>query len=123
VTDRTPDAFARVAAIGASLPGVEVGTSYGTSALRVRKTGLCRMREDAETLVVPAADLEEKEYLLATEPDVFYETPHYEGYRYVLVRLARIDDARLRALLEAAWRRAASKAAIAAYDAKRSPAP
>lgn len=40
-----------VVAIGSRLPGVEVGTSYGTPALRVRGKGICRLRTDPYVLV------------------------------------------------------------------------
>ena len=54
------------------------------------------MKEDGETLVVRVVDLEDKEALLRSDPDVFFTTPHYDGYAYVLVRLAarRPGDAR-----------------------------
>ena len=48
------------------------------------------MKEDGETLVVPVVDLEDKEALLRSDPEVFFTTPHYDGYAYVLVRLDRI---------------------------------
>src|SRR6187402_1146531 len=35
-----------------ALTGVEVGTSYGTPALRVGKNLMCRLREDGETLML-----------------------------------------------------------------------
>ena len=41
-----------VVAIGLRFPGVEVGTSYGTPALRVRGKGMCRLRTDPDALVV-----------------------------------------------------------------------
>src|SRR5262245_45524737 len=41
--------------------------------------------------------------LVATDPEVYYVTPHYESYPMVLVRLARIRRAALRKLLETAW--------------------
>jgi hypothetical protein len=45
----------------------------------------------------------EKEELLASEPDVFFTEPHYDGYPAVLVRLAAVDDDELRELLTDAW--------------------
>jgi hypothetical protein len=41
--------------------------------------------------------------LLAKTPDVYYVTPHYEGYPVVLVRLARISRASLSQLLGTSW--------------------
>lgn len=110
------DLFARVARIGLALPGVEAGTSYGTPALKVRKKLVARLKEDGETLVVPTESVDEKVFLIATEPGVYFETPHYAGWPAVLVRLPVVTDRRLSEMLEAAWRRAAPKKLVAEYD-------
>ena len=68
--------FARVLLLGLTLPGVEESISYGTPALKVRNKFLCRMKEDGQTLVIKCADLDEKEFLLQTEPEIFFETDH-----------------------------------------------
>jgi hypothetical protein len=110
-------AWADVVAIGRALPEVEEGTWFRTPCLRVRKKSFCRMKEDGETLVVRVVDLEDKDALLRGQPDVFFTTPHYDGYPYVLVRLADIEPAQLAELIEDAWRLSAPKRVIAAYDA------
>ena len=116
---RAGDWFAHVQAIAARLPGIEAGTSYGTPALRVQRKFLCRMKEDEETLVLQAADLEEKELILASDPAVFYETPHYHGWSAFLIHVSKIDDARLFSLIEASWLRHAGKRLRAEHDASR----
>lgn len=45
-----------------------------------------------------------KAALLAEEPGLFLTTPHFDGHPSVLVRLARVDPARLTELPEEAWR-------------------
>lgn len=112
----TGDLFDRVARIGLALPGVEESTSYGTRALKVRKKLIARMKEDGETLVVPTESVDEKAFLIATEPELYYETPHYAGWPHVLVRLPVVTDQRLAEMLEAAWRREAPKQLISAHD-------
>jgi hypothetical protein len=98
------------------LPGIEVGTSYGTPALRVGKKFMCRMRGDGETLVLrPVQDIEQS-FLMETQPDVFYRTPHYEGYPTILIHLSRVDEDELRALLEQSWERLATKKLLTARD-------
>ncbi len=104
-------------ALGRRLPEVDEGTWFRTPCLRVRKKSFCRMREDGETLVIKVVDLEDKEALLRGDPDVFYTTPHYDGYAYVLVRLAVADPRQLGELVEDAWRLSAPKRLVAAYDA------
>jgi hypothetical protein len=47
---------------------------------------------------------EEKEALLASAPDRLFTTDHYKGFPAVLVRLDKVDEAELEALLTAAWR-------------------
>ena len=108
-----------VVRLGTALPGVEVSTSYGTPALKVRKRGMCRLRTDPDALVLRVVDLGEREALLQGEPDAFFTTPHYDGYPYVLVRLEAVDPVELSELLEEAWRVFAGKRAVAAYDAGR----
>lgn len=105
-----------VVAIGTKLPEVEESTSYGTPALKVRGKTFTRMKEDGETLAVKVLDLEDKEALLQSEPDVLFTTPHYDGYAYVLVRLEVVERGLLEELLEDAWRCAAPKRVLAAYE-------
>ena len=111
--------WADVVATGRKLPEVEEGTWFRTPCLRVRKKSFCRMKEDGETLVVRVVDLEDKEALLRSDPEIFFTTPHYDGYAYVLVRLERADPMQLAELIEDAWRLSAPKRVLAAYDAER----
>lgn len=47
---------------------------------------------------------EQKQFLIGSQPDVFFTEPHYNGFPAVLVRLEAIEDSQLEELLEAAWR-------------------
>ncbi len=105
--------------LGLEFPGVELGSSYGTPALRVRNALLCRLRTDPDALVLRVIDIGERKALMQDQPDVFFSTPHYDGYPYVLVRLDRVERAELAELLEDAWRLRAPKRVVAAYDAAR----
>jgi hypothetical protein len=102
-------AWKDVLVAGRALPEVEEGTWFRTPCLRVRKKSFCRMKEDGETLVVRVVDLEDKDALLRSDPEVFFTTPHYDGYAYVLVRLDRIGRELLAELVEDAWRLRAPK--------------
>jgi hypothetical protein len=112
-------AWEDVVEIGTRLPGVEVGTSFRTPALRVRGKGMCRLRTNPDALVLRVSDLGEREALLQGQPDVFFTTPHYDGYPYVLVRLEAVDPVELGELLEEAWRVFAAKRVVKAWDAER----
>ncbi len=106
-----------VVAIGKRFPGIEVGSWFGTPALKVAgKGGLCRLRTDPDALVLRVIDMGEREALLQGNADVFFSTPHYDGYPYVLVRLEKVDPVELAELLEEAWRLRAPKRLIAEYE-------
>ena len=109
-----------VAEIGTRFPGVETSTSYGTPALKVKGKLMCRLRTDPDALVVRVIDLADREALLAGQPDVFFTTPHYDGYPYVLVRLDVVDRSQLSELLEDAWRIRAPKRLVAEYESRQS---
>src|SRR4051812_7474607 len=58
-----------------------------------------------------------KEALLADDPDVFFTTPHFDGFPAVLVRLEGIGAEDLRELVVEAWlARAPAKLAKAFLD-------
>jgi hypothetical protein len=86
---RSTDHFARVRAAAAHLPEVEVSTSYGTPALKVRGKLIARMKDDV-TLVV-MCPIDEKEMLIEVDSKVYFETDHYKGWPAVLVRLGKIS--------------------------------
>jgi hypothetical protein len=108
-----------VVAIGTRLPGVEVGTSFRTPALKVRGKGMCRLRTNPDALVLRVIDMGEREALLQGQPDAFFTTPHYDGWPYILVRLEAVDRDELAELLEEAWRVFAAKRVVKAWDAQR----
>jgi hypothetical protein len=58
---------------------------------------------DGPILGVRVEHLGAKEALLAGDPEVFFTTPHFDGYPAVLVRLERIDVAELEELAAEAW--------------------
>lgn len=101
--------------IALSLPGVEEGMCYGTPAFRVRGRLLARIREDGESLVVKV-EFDERELLVAADPETYYVTDHYRGYPWVLVRLSLVHRGDLRRLLENAWRRSAPRRLVEALQ-------
>jgi hypothetical protein len=56
-----------------------------------------------------------KEALLADDPDVFFTTPHFDGYPAVLVRLDRIALDELEELIVDAWLARAPKRVAQQY--------
>ncbi len=103
--------------IALALPGTSEKVSWGTLHWRVRDRGFAWERplrksdlealgDDAPTgeiLGVRVADLQEKDALVAAEPDVFFTVPHLDGYPAVLVRLAAIELEELTEVITDAW--------------------
>ena|ERR1700736_1055139 len=105
--------FDTIREIGKQLPGTEVSTAYGSPALRVngRMYAAMAINKEAEpnSLAVFLADFDQREALLAEEPDIYYLKPHYEPYPVVLVRLSRVTSDALTDLLRGAHRAGSRK--------------
>ena len=99
--------FAVVEAIGKTLPDVEVTTTWGKPALKVRgRMFVCiasHKSAEPDTLVV-RMDFADRDALLEDDPDTYYLKEHYVGYPCVLVRLARVHPDALRDLVIGAHR-------------------
>ena len=108
--------FDELRKIALAWPEVEVGTSYGTPALKVRKKMLARLREDGDSLVMPGVPQDEREMLVESQPKVFYFTDHYRDYPMVLIRLSKTKRATVEPLLRRQWRALASKQAIRSME-------
>ena len=93
--------------LAGELPEIEESTSYGRPALKVRGKFVAALRTDPDAVVL-RCDLDEKPLLLEARPDILFETPHYQGWGYVLLRLeASTDEAR--EFLTDSWLLAAPK--------------
>ena len=105
--------FDTIREIGEQLPGTEVGTAYGSPALKVngRIYAVIAINKEAESnsLAVYLADFEQREALLAEDPGTYDVKPHYERYPVVLVRLASVTRDALTDLLRGAHRVVSSK--------------
>jgi hypothetical protein len=108
-----------VIALGLSFPGVEVATSYGTPSLKASGKFLTRLRSEDDSLVLVGVGFDEREMLMAAEPETFHITPHYKDYPSVLARLSSVDPGTVRTLLERRWRAVAPRRLVKAYDAAR----
>jgi hypothetical protein len=100
-----------------AMPEATEGTSYGLTAWKVNGKGFVWERplrkKDLEDLgdaapqgPILGAHVEHigiKEALLASDPDVFFTTPHFDGYPAALVRLERISLPALEELIVEAW--------------------
>jgi hypothetical protein len=72
----------------------------------LRKSDLAALREAAPTGPILGARVEHlvaKEALIADDPEVFFTTPHFDGYPAVLIQLDRISLEILEEVVTEAW--------------------
>jgi hypothetical protein len=120
--------------IALALPGTKEETSSsGTCAWSVndkgfawerplRRADLAALGDKAPTgpiLGIRTADLEMKDVLLASDPDVFFTTPHFDGYPAVLIRLNKVASKKLKAVILEAWLARAPRRAVQEFLQKR----
>jgi len=84
----------------------------------LRPADLRALGKDAPSGPIVGARVEHvgaKEALLADDPDVFFTTPHFDGYAAILVRLDRIAIEDLREVVVEAWLASAPKRLAQGY--------
>jgi hypothetical protein len=104
--------FAAVEQIGRAFPDVEVTTSWGSLALKVRgKMFACvAINKSAEpNSLVVRMEFADRDALIEEDPDTYYLKEHYVNYPCVLVRLNRVSSDALRDLLAGAHRLVGAK--------------
>jgi hypothetical protein len=115
--------------IALGLPETTEEVSWGHAHWRVKGKGFVwerpLRRSDLEALGDGAPEgpilgarvehLVAKEALLADDPDVFFTTPHFDGYPAVLVRLEEISVEDLEEVIVEAWLCRAPKRLAQAY--------
>jgi len=89
-------------------PGAEDSTLHGGRCIRVRGHWIVNTTQDPDALAL-ALDHGTVEFLMETEPQTYFQTPHFEGWPAVLVRFAAADDDRLCEQIDKAWARRATK--------------
>lgn len=88
----------------------------------LRKADYDALGDDApvgDILGARVADEGVKFGLIADEPDVYFTTPHFDGYPAVLVRLAQIAVPDLTELITEAWLAQAPKKLVKAFLAQQ----
>lgn len=89
-------------AFALSLTDTMPSTSYGKPAVKVTSNGRAFLYtgHEEDTSFGIAIDLDTVEILKETDPDTFWQTPHYEGWPAVLIRFGSPDRERVRAMIE-----------------------
>jgi len=127
--------FEDVAKIALDLPEVAEEPTFGNRAWKVRKKlfvwerplrakeveqlGDAAPPADEAILGVRVPDEEAKQALLASEPEIYFTTPHFDGHPSVLVRLERIPRKDLEEAIVEAWLSRAPKRVADTYIAER----
>jgi hypothetical protein len=110
--------WATVRALALSLPEVEEsGESRKAFRVRGKLFAWAARERDGGGLGI-RVERDEKQLILDADPDVYFSSPHYEGWPGVQVRLERIDPEELRERLEDAWLIQAPKRLATAYLAE-----
>jgi hypothetical protein len=101
------DSLARVRAIALKLPDVEEGTTFGFPAFKIGGKLLLawfpKKKEVEPGSLGVRMSILERDFRIAAEPDVYYVTPHYQGYTSVLARPDKMTDAALKELLASGY--------------------
>ena len=105
----TFDSWDSVMAFALALPGAEESTSYGRPSVKVRGKAFVYPGREAGSFAV-SSPLEEKEMLVETDPETFWETDHYRGWPAVLVRFGSAERDRIETVIRRAWWDRLSKA-------------
>ena len=67
------------------------------------------------------APLDVKEMLIASHPEVYFTTPHFDGWPAVLIRLPAIPAKELREILRQSWLERAPKKLAAEFERAKAP--
>ena len=99
-------------AFALTLPGTELGTTYGQPAVKVAANGRAFLfpSHEPDTSFGVRMDLDSIELLKETDPDTFWQTAHYVGWEGVLIRFDSSDAPRVREVIARARDFAAAKA-------------
>jgi hypothetical protein len=109
--------FDDVRRIALALPETSEKQSWGHASWRVKDKGFVWERplrkSDLEALGDAAPDglilgarvenLMAKESLLQSDPEVYFTTPHFDGYPAILVQLEKISEEELTEVIVEAW--------------------
>lgn len=83
-----------------ALPDVEEGVNCGAPSIKRAGRFMLAPKKDGETISFKL-DWHTHDRLLERHPEMFYKTPHYEGWPVFLARLDRLTPEVMRELVEA----------------------
>jgi hypothetical protein len=90
--------FEKIRKSALALDGVVETSSYGTPAFKVNGKLFARLHQDGKTFIVHM-NFDQREDLIAMDPDTFFITEHYKNYEWVLVNMATVSATAMTRLL------------------------
>ena len=114
MTDRF-DTWDQVVAFALTLPDTYMESFYNDLCPKVNKKAFVSQSHEADTSFHVPSPHEEKAVLLETDPDTFWQTPHYEKWPGLLVRYGSSDPERIMTVITRSWWDRASKAQRVAF--------
>lgn len=107
----------QVRSIALALPGTfEQATHGGRPSWRTKRRMFTWVRDDPEALVIWVDSIDERNALVAAEPDKFFIISHYDNDPIVLVDLDRVDCDEAAELIIDSYRSRAEPSLIANLD-------
>lgn len=99
-----------VAAFALTLPGTQLATYFNQPSIKVAANGraFINLGSEVDSFVL-SIDADTKELLIETEPETYWQTPHYHRWPALLVRYRSNDPERVAAMIERARDQAAAK--------------
>ena len=91
-----------------TLAGTERSTHYGDPAVKANGHAILAPGREAGSFCL-IIDIDTKLMLIETEPETYWQTPHYDGWPAVLVRYDAADEDRVRKMIDRARERALAK--------------
>ena len=98
-----------------ALPEAEESTTYRKPAFKVAGKVFAWESPHVHGALALNCDHGERPLMIETNPEMFFATPHYEGYPIVLVHLEAADAKELAERIEESWLIAAPKKLADAY--------
>jgi hypothetical protein len=102
--------------VALSFPGAREEAHYGQPSYKIEKKFFIRLRSEDASIVWIVSSIDERDTLIEMDPKTYFVTDHYKNYPSVLVRIARLNEAMLRKMLERRWRAIAPKTMQKAFD-------
>lgn len=95
--------FEDATAFALTLTGTELSTSWRQPSVKVNGKAFLYTGHEPDSSFAVASPLPEKELLMETDPDTFWETAHYRGWPAVLVRFGGDARERIETVIARAW--------------------